>query len=105
MNLLLHTLNLLSDNPAPPNPSDILATVKPWVNMALGIIFGLLGLFCSVKCAIIGFHIAKAADNPEMRSEYVRSLVWPIIGLLSAVLVPTIVSVILSQISGPSFVS
>ncbi|WP_368486912.1 Mbov_0395 family pilin-like conjugal transfer protein [Spiroplasma sp. DGKH1] len=64
----------------------------------MSIIFGLLGLFCAVKCAIIGFHIAKSADNAEQRSEYVRSLIWPIVGLLAAVIIPTVVTVILQQV-------
>ena len=97
MNTITTSLNFLADSGGL-DPSTIIDTIKPWVNIAMSIIFGLLGLFCAVKCAIIGFHIAKSADNAEQRSEYVRSLIWPIVGLLAAVIIPTVVTVILQQV-------
>lgn len=85
-----------------PDLSQIIEIIRPWVNAALVVIFGLLGLFCTIKCVIIGYHIIRSADNPEIRSEYLKSLIWPIIGISIAALIPTIITIILNAVGTPN---
>ncbi|WP_368487154.1 Mbov_0395 family pilin-like conjugal transfer protein [Spiroplasma sp. DGKH1] len=95
-----HIFNFIADTG--PDLSGVTETMKVWVNIILGVLFGLLGLFCSVKVVIIAYHIVKSSDNPEERSTYVKSLIWPIVGIIAAVLVPTIVSIVLTAVGTPT---
>lgn len=53
-------------------------------NIILPVIWGLLGVFLVIKGSILGIQIVKAADEPQIRQEKVKSLKWLVIGVAIA---------------------
>lgn len=53
-------------------------------NIILPVIWGLLGVFLVIKGSILGVQIVKAADEPQIRQEKLKSLKWLVIGVAIA---------------------
>lgn len=91
-----------ASNDATNNIADAAETVKDTLvevfTILTPIIFVLIGAFVVFKMVMIGLKIARAADDPEERSRYIKAMVWWALGLIICVLAATLVPTLLSTL-------
>lgn len=75
--------------------SNLLSDLKEVVNnVVLPILLTTLGMFLVIKGAILGVQIVKSADDPDVRREKIRGLIWLVIGVAIAMTASTVVGVL-----------
>jgi len=81
--------------------TQITGDIKKYLGYVVVGIIGLIGLVAVVFAIYVAFRLAKAEDEGK-RKEAKNQLIWSIIGIISAILIFTLIQTVFSQFLNPT---